>query len=127
MCGDYIRNEELRKQVDLTKGLADSIIRKDEYSLNAQLFSLGSGRNDVKNVLSMLDKLIRDAAVLGRDKSAELIGCSRENAVALSGRITPYQAVRIHNKIELANKAVDCNVTIPLAAAALAADVIEII
>ena len=127
MCGDYIRNEELRRQVDLTKGLADSIIRKDEYSLNAQLFALGSSRNDVKNVLSMLDKLIRDAAVLGRDKSAELIGCSRENAVALSGRITPYQAVRIHNKIELANKAVDCNVTIPLAAAALAADVIEII
>ena len=127
MCGDYIRDEELRKQVDLTKSLADSIIRKDEYMLNVQLFSLGSGRNEVKTVLSMLDKLVRDAAVLGRDKDAELIGCSRENAVALSGRLTPYQAVRIHNKIELADKAVDRNVAIPLTTAALAAETIEII
>ena len=127
MCGDYIRNEELRKQVDLTKALADSIIRKDEYSLNAQLFSLGSGRNETKTVLAMLDKLVRDAAVLGRDKNAELIGCSRESALALSDRITPYQSVRIHNKIELANTAVDRNVTIPLALSALAAEIIELI
>ena len=117
MCGDYIRDEELRKQVDLTKALADSV----------NLVALGSGRNEVKSVLSMLDKLVRDAAVLGRDKDAQLIGCSRENAVALSGRITPYQAVRIHNKIELANKAIDSNVTIPLVSAALAADMIEIV
>ena len=127
MCGDYIRNEELRKQVDLTKALADSIIRKDEYSLNAQFFTLGSGRNETRTVLAMLDKLVRDAAVLGRDKNAELIGCSRESALALSDRITPYQSVRIHNKIELANTAVDRNVTIPLALSALAAEIIELI
>ena len=127
MCGSYIRDEEVRKQVDLTKSLADSIIRKDEYFLNAQLFTLGGGRNEVKSALSMLDKLVRDAAVLSRDKNAALIGCSPENAKALSGRITPYQAVRIHNKIELANKAIDCNVTIPLTLAALAAEIIEII
>ena len=101
--------------------------RDNEYMLNVQLYSLGSGRNEVKTVLSMLDMLIRDAAVLGRDKNAELIGCSPENARALSGRITPYQAVRIHNKIELANKAIDSNVTIPLAMAALAAEIIEIL
>ena len=127
LCGDYIRDGEVHKQVDLTKSLADSIIRKDEYMLNVQLYSLGSGRNEVKTVLSMLDMLIRDAAVLGRDKNAELIGCNPENARALSGRITPYQAVRIHNKIELANKAIDSNVTIPLAMAALAAEIIEIL
>ena len=127
LCGEYIRNEELRKQVDLTKALADSIIRKDEYSLNAQLFSLGSGRNETKTVLAMLDRIVRDAAVLGRDSNAELIGCSRESATALAGRITPHQSVRIHNKIELANKAVDRNVTIPLALTALAAEIIELI
>ena len=127
LCGDYIRNEELRKQVDLTKALADSIIRKDEYSLNAQFFTLGSGRNETRTVLAMLDKLVRDAAVLGRDENAELIGCCRESAKLLSCNITPYQSIRIHNKIELAGKALERNVTIPLALSALAAEIMEII
>lgn len=126
MCTDYIVNEELRKQVDLTKSLADSIIRKDEYSLNAQLFSLGSGRNDAKSVLSMLDMLIRDAAVIGKDSNAAAIGCSREYAVRLSECITSGQALRIHSHIEQANRAVDSNVTIPLAMAALSAEIITV-
>ncbi len=127
MCTEYIKNENLRKQVDLTKLLADSIIKKDEYALNTALFSLGKERNDVKTVLSMLDKLIRDSAVLIHDKEAGNIGCFRDGAVKLSYILTSRMAEKIHRSIERAWNTVECNVSIPLALSALCAEITEII
>lgn len=127
MCTEYINNENLRKQVDLTKLLADSIIKKDEYSLNTALFSLGKERNDVKTVLSMLDKLVRDSAVLIQNTGAENIGCFREGAVKLSYMLTSRMAEKIHRSIERAWNTVECNVSIPLALSALCAEITEII
>lgn len=127
MCESYINDEELRKRVDLTKSLADSIIRKDEYALNAGLFALGKEREDVREVLTMLDKLMRDAAVLEKDGNAATIGCSRETAERLSRALTAYQSARAHSCIERAWNAVESNVNIPLALTALAAEIMEIV
>ncbi|WP_295087032.1 DNA polymerase III subunit delta' [Ruminococcus sp.] len=127
MCESYINDEALRKRVDLTKSLADSIIRKDEYALTVGFFSLGRERDDVREMLSMLDKLARDAAVLAKDSSAHTIGCFREGALALSQSITAYQSARMHSCIETAWKAVDRNVGIPLALTALGAEIMEIV
>ena len=127
MCESYINDEELRKRVDLTKSLADSIIRKDEYALSVGLFSAGRERDDVRETLSMLDMLARDAAVLAKDGNAETIGCFREGAVALSGSLTAYQAAKLHSCIETAWKAVGRNVSIPLALTALGAEIMEIV
>lgn len=123
----YLIDGELKKQVDLTKSLADSIIKKDEYALNAAFFSVGKERNDVKTVLSMLDMLIRDAAVLAEDSGAKLIGCYRRGAVMLSEQLTSSRAARIHRRIEHAWRAVEANVGIPLVLAALCAEIIEIV
>lgn len=127
MCESYISDGELRKRVDLTKSLADSIIRKDEYALTVGLFSLGRERGDVRETLSMLDKLVRDAAVLAKDSSAHTIGCFREGALALSQAVTAYQSARLHSCIENAWKAVERNVGIPLALTALGAEIMEIV
>ncbi|MDE6538840.1 MAG: DNA polymerase III subunit delta' [Ruminococcus sp.] len=127
MCMEYINNENLRRQVDLTKQLADSIIRKDEYALDTALFTLNKNRNDVRTVLSMLDKLIRDSAVLIQDTKANNIGCFREGAVKLSYILTSRQAEKIHYSIERAWHTVECNVNIPLALSALCAEIIETI
>lgn len=127
LCTKYITDESVRKQVDLTKSLANSIISRDEYSLNVNFFTLGRERSDVRSVLSMLDKLIRDAAVLGKDVNAPAISCFRDGALKLSQSITAYQAARIHHRIERAKDAVNQNVNIPLALAALCAEIIEIV
>ena len=127
MCESYINDEELRRQVDLTKSLADSIIRKDEYALSVGLCSLGKERDDVREVLSMLDKLVRDAAVLSRDGDAVTIGCFREGARALSCSLTAYQSARMHSRIDKAWSAVESNVSIPLALTALGAEIMEIV
>lgn len=127
MCMSYLLDESLRKQVDLTKSLADSIIRKDEYALNAALFSVGRERSDMRTVLSMLDKLIRDAAVLNKCRDAEDIGCFREGAERLSSMLTVSQSVRIHRCIEKAWSAVESNVSAPLVMTALCAEIAEIV
>ncbi len=126
-CCDYISDDNVRQQVDLTKSLADSIINKDEYGLNKTLFSLGSSRDDIRAALTMLDRLARDSAVLTRDKNAALIGCYREGAVRLSGMMTAYQAARLHERIEAAWGAMEANVNPPLVLSALCAEITEIV
>ncbi|WP_295078498.1 DNA polymerase III subunit delta' [Ruminococcus sp.] len=127
MCEEYINDEKVRKSVDLTKSLADSIIRKDEYALSVGLFSLGRERGEVREQLVMLDKLVRDAAVLAKDSKAQTIGCFREGAAALSQSVTAFQSARIHSCIENAWRAVENNVSIPLALTALGAEIMEIV
>ena len=126
MCRSYLVDDNVRKQVDLTKSVADSIIRKDEYSLNVAFNSAGRERNDVNAVLSQLDKLIRDAAVLGEDRDAKTIGCCRSTAESLAGLLTASQAVRIHRHIERAREAIEANVNIPLVLTALCAGIAEV-
>ena len=127
MCESYIGDEDLRKRVDLTKAIADSIIGKDEYALSVGLFSAGRERNDVREVLSMLDKLFRDAAVLSKDSEAGTIGCSRRAAQILSSRLTAGQSARLHERVEKAWRAVESNVSIPLALTALGAEIMDIV
>lgn len=126
MCVDYITNEELRKKVDLTKALADSIINRDEYAMNAAFYTVTKDRNEATEVLSMLDKLIRDAAVIRETgKTNGNIGCFGDGARRLAENITVYQAVKIHRHIERAKSAIDSNVNLPLVMAALCADTIK--
>ncbi len=126
-CIDYISDDNVRQQVDLTKSLADSIINKDEYGLNRTLFSLGNGRDDIRAALTMLDRLARDCAVLNRDKNASLIGCCLDGAKRLSGMMTAYQANRLHERIEAAWGAMEANVNPQLVLSALCAEITEIV
>lgn len=125
-CTEYIVDESLRKQVDLTKRIADSIIRRDEYELNSAFFAIGSDRDSAHTVLSMTDLLVRDAAVLSKDSAAGAAGCHRDSALRLSQVISAYQAARIHSRIEKAWSAIESNVSIPLVFAALCCEIINI-
>lgn len=127
MCLDYIYNEKLRKNVDLTKRMTDSIISKDEYELIQLMYGLGGQRSDVRSVLGLLDMLMRDAAVLAKNPDADLAGCYRDGAHRLSSGITAWQAARIHNAIERSWSTVEANVSIPLAMTALCAEIMDII
>ena len=127
MCHRYITDPELRERVDLTKLLADSIIRKDEYALNVAFNSAGKERSGVREILSMLDMLVRDAAVLGEDREARTIGCCRSSAEKLAGLLTAGQAVRVHRRIERAWETIEANVSIPLVLTALCAEISDIV
>lgn len=125
-CIEYISDEKMRSQIDLTKRIADSIIKGDEYGLNAAFFSAGSARNELYDIFSVTDKLVRDAAVLYQDKNAEIIGCFRQLSLDLSEIISSYQAAQIHDRIEHAWSALKSNVSAPLVVAALCAGIMQI-
>lgn len=125
-CIEYITDEKTRLRINLTKRIADSIIKGDEYGLNAALYSAGSSRNELRDVFLVMDKLVRDSAVLYNDKNADIIGCFRDSALALSEIISPYQSVQIHNKIEKAWNAIQANVNAPLVTASLCAEIMQI-
>ena len=124
MCMSYLLDDSLRRKVDLTKLLADSIIRRDEYAMNSAFYTVAKDRNEVGDVLSMLDKLIRDAVVLKKSPDTKGIGCTADGAGRLSETLDIYQAARLHRYLEKAKSAVDCNVNIPLVLAALCAEII---
>lgn len=125
MCREYLLDDSLRRKVDLTKSLADSIIRRDEYAMNAAFYTVAKDRNDVGEVFSMLDKLIRDSAVFQKDPEARAISCFGDAARSLSEKLGVYQAVRLHRYIEKARSAVESNVNIPLVIASLCAEIIS--
>lgn len=124
-CAEYLSDGRLRKNVELTKRIADSIIRKDEYALSCALFSVGKERSDVKEILSLMDLLVRDAAVLGKDRNSAAVGCWRDGAVRLSENITAGQAAAIHRLIEKAAGNIEFNVSVPLALACLSGEIMN--
>lgn len=125
-CIEYISDEKVRIRIDLTKRIADSIIKGNEYELNTAFYSVGTARNELNDVFSVLDKLFRDCAVLSADKNAESIGCFRDSALTLSEIISPYKAVRIHDMIENSRKAVQLNVNASLVVTSLCAEIMKI-
>lgn len=125
-CIEYISNEKVHSRIDLTKRIADSIIKGSEYELNTAFYSVGTVRNELYDVFSVLDKLFRDCAVLSEDKNAEIIGCFRDSALRLSEIISPFKAVRIHDMIEDSRKAVQLNVSIPLVVSSFCAGIMKI-
>lgn len=125
-CIEYISDETVRSRIDLTKRIADSIIKGSEYELNTAFYSVGTARNELCYVFSVLDKLFRDCAVLSADKNTESIGCFRDSALMLSEIISPYKAVRIHDMIEDSRKAVQLNVNASLVVASLCAEIMKI-
>jgi DNA polymerase-3 subunit delta' len=127
MCTDYILDENLRNTVSLTKSLTDSIVRKNEYELCRLLCSVGNDRIRVKSTLIQFNNLVRDAAILGRDINADVIGCSREQAERLLNVVTVGGAVKIHGIIEKTWKTIECNVSVPLAMTTMCAEIMQII
>lgn len=125
-CSAYISDKKVRAQTDLTKRIADSIIRGSEYELNVLFTSAGTVRSEMYDIFSAFDMLIRDCAVLYNDKNAEVIGLSREQALKLSEILMPSQAVRIHDLIENSWNALQANVSVPLVTASLCAEIMAV-
>lgn len=126
-CIEYIEDEKCRRRVDLTKNIAESILNHDEYRLNLLVASAGSEKDEFKAVLSMLDNIIGDSAVLSGDKYAVNRCCSRNSAVLLSESLTLRQISVIHEKIEKSVRDVESNVSTVLASASLCAEIMKVL
>lgn len=126
MCREYIENEQLRTITALTKMATDSIIIKDEYSL-LKVFSSPElkDRRILTAFLEMLDRLMRDSAVLRYNENIPLTSCYPKGAYRLSEKISAKTADRIHKYINNAAEDVKANVSSVLLMSALCGEIMD--
>ena len=126
MCIEYLTDDSVKKYIELTKLLTDSIINRDEYHLASYLCETGKERGEIRIILSLLDKQVRDAAVLAGGAETEGIGCYKDGAEKLSHCITASQAVRVHGAIDRAWKSIEANANSVLVMTALCSEISRI-
>ena len=127
MCLDFTENENLKELVNTVRLATDSLISKDEYSFACSLNKVAKERENIKTVLTMLDRIIGDSVIMNYDKNIHLSGCYPEGAEKLSGILTLNSGNTIHEIIEKCWKAVSANVNTALSLSAMCGEIFEII
>lgn len=126
MSVKYLENEDLQTIASLTKKATDSIINRDAYSLLVTLSSdILKDRKNAVTFLEMLDRVIRDAAVVQISGSEECIGCCPKASMLLSERISAASAEKIHNAIAEAADDFRANVNSSLIMSGLCGDILS--
>ena len=118
MCLDYINQDELKNAVQLTKRITDCIINRDEYSLLYALTEAASEKAFLKNILSMLDRIIRDSLAL-KYQEESFIDCYRGGALKLSETLTVWSCGNLHRCVTDSYKLIDRNVNLKLVVSSL--------
>lgn len=70
----------------------------------------------------MLEKVFRDAMVIRFDQESECIGCDREGAELLAGRLSASRGQYYHKCIQNVYSAINANVNLQLTLTALCAE-----
>lgn len=127
MCLDFTENENLKELVNTVRLATDSLVSKDEYSFACIINKTAKERENIKIILTMLDRIICDAVILNYDKNVPLSGCYPQGAEKLSGILTLNSGNKIHEIIEKCWKAVSANVNTSLSLSAMCGEIFEII
>ena len=126
MCEEFICGEELKNITALTRSAVDSIINSDEYGLLKALSDpLLKDRKLSRQFLELLDKTIRDAAVLRFRDNADTAGCAPKKAERLSEKLSPRRAEKMHILIGEAAGDISANVSSALVMTALCGEMIK--
>lgn len=117
-CILYMKDEKFRKTVELTKKLADCIINRDEYQFLTIISSPEIDRAVLKDIIYMLDNIIRDSAVIRFDRKLSS-GCYFQGASELSERLSLSKAESIHSQLMQSLECLDSNVNLKIITASL--------
>lgn len=123
-CESSLDGEGL-EAAKLCREIVACMAASDEYGLCRVLAGIGENRDNVKNILEMLDKVMRDVcAVRLYGENAVFIGCCRDGAKKLAERMSFKKALHIHDIIGQYIKYCNANINVPLAMAALCGEII---
>ena len=113
LCAEYIRSDELKSKVELTKRLTDCIINRDEYGLLAAFSQVENDKAAAKAVLSMLNDQLRDT-LAAKYSDSQPTGCYPAGAARLASRLTAAACERLRLPIQEAYIRIDMNVSLKL-------------
>lgn len=117
LCLEYIGDEAMKKAADNVRNITESIISWSEYKTLKYLNNACEDRSIMRNVLSMFDKVIRDAAVSRFGKGT--ISCFPEGAKRLGTKLSIKKLDGLHEIIQSTIAELDTNVSLAAEAASL--------
>ncbi|MBR4200663.1 MAG: AAA family ATPase [Oscillospiraceae bacterium] len=120
-CIAYLSDEMQRKAAETAAALTAALAQVDEYTLLQLLTAAAADKDLLRRTLELLDMQIRDAAVFSLNGEFRRLGCDRAAAEALSARLSPRRAMRMHGAITEAFADLESNVGAVLTATALCA------
>ena len=120
-CIAYLSDEMQRKAAETAAALTAALAQVDEYTLLQLLTAAAADKDLLRRTLELLDMQIRDAAVFSLNGEFRRLGCDRAAADALSARLSPRRAMRMHGAITEAFADLESNVGAVLTATALCA------
>ncbi|MGN0666070.1 MAG: hypothetical protein ACI4KF_06040 [Huintestinicola sp.] len=124
-CIAYLEGDkELCKAAELVRSISQDIVRGDEYSLAVHLNDAASSRDEMRRTLEMLARVIRDSCVM-RAGGRVLIGCCRQDSVAMSERIGSERLMHMYEAVCRASERCLQNVNTAACAAALCGSIMR--
>lgn len=124
-CIAYLSDEMQRQAADTAAALTAALAQVNEYALLQLLTAAASDKDLLRRTLELLDMQICDAAVFSLEGDFERFGCDRTAAEALSQRLSPRRAMRMHGAITEAFADLESNVGAVLTVTALCAALAE--
>lgn len=125
-CFEYVNGNGDESGNVLARAAADAIADRNEYLLNATLFSCSNDRNTMLSVLENINLIIRDAAVKKADGSMEPLSAGEASAVKLGKSFSTEKLIKIRQCICECIDGVLKNCSRPLMASAVSAKISEI-
>lgn len=122
MCMAYTSENELKNAVQLTKQITDCIINRDEYALLYALTEASTDKALLKNILVMLDKIIRDSLAV-KYQSESFMSCYRQGAKKLAETLTVRTCGELHRAVTDSYMLIDRNVNIKLVVSSLCGEI----
>lgn len=124
-CIAYLTDEMQRTAAESAAGLTAALAQMNEYQILQILTAAAQEKDLLRRTLELLDMQIRDAAVCSLEGNLKRIGCDRAAAEALSQRLSPRRAMRLHGAITEAFGDLEGNVSAVLTVTALCAALCE--
>lgn len=118
LCLEYLQGGELRQAVELTRQLTDFLCLGSEYGVLKTLSALEAGRGLAKNVLTLMDKVVRDS-IAAKSLPESRIGCYTRGSERLAEVYSSRKAVRLHELLTESVHALDGNANASMELSAL--------
>lgn len=118
-CVDFLEGDaDLAGSAEAVKNAAEAIIAGDEYTLAAVLCRAAASREEMRSVLEMLSRIIRDAAA-HRSGGSDFLGSSVTAAARMAERIPVSRLLSMYDAVCEASYRCTRNCNAQIAAAAL--------
>ncbi|MDR0975109.1 MAG: hypothetical protein LBL80_05405 [Ruminococcus sp.] len=122
----YLENGCESEDVNHAVKAINALLKSNEYDFNAALHETSDtteSRARLRKVLSLIEKIVRDAAIICETEKADFIGCYPDGSKSLAAKFSIRKLTAIIDSINASVERLNYNTNTALVTAALAADI----